>query len=165
MWVSRMAFRSATRRRLSSSRSRRVASVEPGPGSISTLKCPERTSAVAIDRACPIQFRSSRAVVIIGDKVYRKRVGPVRYRSQDCLPSQVHFRKCLQNDELMEYAFPRGNEFHFATASIDSKTGVKPPPYWTSMWFAAYCSASPFCVLADIDGRRTRGIYEIVSFD
>jgi hypothetical protein len=29
----------------------------------------------------------------------------------------------------MEYAFPRSNEFHFATASIDSKTGVKPPPF------------------------------------
>jgi hypothetical protein len=38
----------------------------------------------------------------------------------------------------MEYAFPRSNEFHFATASIVSKTGVKPPPFWTCQWFAAF---------------------------
>ena len=35
----------------------------------------------------------------------------------------------MQNDELMEYAFPRSNEFHFATVSIASKTGVNRPHF------------------------------------
>ena len=60
------------------------------------------------------------------------------------VPPPAHLRKCLQNDELVEYAFTRSNEFHFATASIFSKTGMKPPPFWKSKWFAAYCPASPF---------------------
>jgi hypothetical protein len=79
--------------------------------------------------------------------------------------SPAHFRKCLQIDELMEYAFPRSNGFHFATASIVSKTGVRPPPFWTSKWFAAYSPASSSSILAGIDERMTRGAHGILSFD
>ncbi|HWY06096.1 MAG TPA: hypothetical protein VNY24_04505, partial [Candidatus Acidoferrales bacterium] len=67
----------------------------------------------------------------------------------------------MQIDELMEYAFPRSNGFHFATASIASNNGVRPPPFWTSMWFAAYSPASPSNVLAEIDERRRK---ELMGF-
>jgi hypothetical protein len=65
----------------------------------------------------------------------------------------------------MEYAFSRSNEFHFATASIVSKIGMIPPPFWTSMWFAAYFPASPSSGLAEIDDGKTQEIYGILSFD
>jgi hypothetical protein len=64
----------------------------------------------------------------------------------------------------MEYAFPRSNEFHFATVSIVSKIGVKPPPFWKSKWFAAYCPASPSSFLAETD-EGTQGTHGILSFD
>jgi hypothetical protein len=65
----------------------------------------------------------------------------------------------------MEYAFFRGNDFHFATASIVSKIGVIPPPFWISMWFAAYSPASPSSVLAELDVEMTQGTYGFLSFD
>jgi hypothetical protein len=71
----------------------------------------------------------------------------------------------LQNDEFIEYAFTRSSEFRFATASIVSKTGVIPPPFWTSKWFAARCPASPSRVLAELMQGMTQGIFGIFSFD
>jgi hypothetical protein len=65
----------------------------------------------------------------------------------------------------MEYAFSRSNEFHFVTASIVRMIGFIPPPFWTRMWFAADCPASPSSVLAEIDEGMTQGTYGILSFD
>jgi hypothetical protein len=60
--------------------------------------------------------------------VYRKRAFAESALTAGHYLTSVHFRKCLQNDELMEYAFSRSNEFHFATASIVSKTGFYTAP-------------------------------------
>jgi hypothetical protein len=65
----------------------------------------------------------------------------------------------------MEYASTRSNEFHFATASIVSKTGFIPPPFCKSMWFAAYSPASLSSVSAELDEGMTQVIYGILSLD
>jgi hypothetical protein len=43
----------------------------------------------------------------------------------------------------MEYAFPRSNEFHFATFSIASKTGVNRPHFGKASGLLRTVRASP----------------------
>jgi hypothetical protein len=47
----------------------------------------------------------------MGDKVYRSGQRDMEYWSQVWLRTLAHNRKCLQNDELIEYAFPAATSF------------------------------------------------------
>src|ERR1700692_320392 len=139
-----MAFRSATRSRCSASCSRRFSKVEPGPGSITAEKLSERISALAMHRGSPVQFRSSKAEATIGNKVYRRALGegPTPAFHTQC-GTLFRFRKCLQNDELMEYASYRSSLFHSATQLFVSRTGVKPPPSFRKQVVCCFPSRVP----------------------
>jgi hypothetical protein len=61
------------------------------------LKLSERSSAVAMHRVCPIQFRSNRAEAeeLIGDRVYRKRAFAEPALTAGPLPYLCPFQEML----------------------------------------------------------------------
>src|SRR3974390_763503 len=105
MWVRKIACRSETARPCKPSCSRRVESVDPGPGSTIALVEPVRSRAAAIDRGRPVQFNSS-AVVQFTEQEFTAFIFVAVKNKGLPEPSGLclTLRKHLQNDELVEYA-------------------------------------------------------------